>query len=74
MVLIMTPPSTPTPSNERRYYDALKLIAKGYDKSERITKNAELDYGLDPQEALEYAYDNIQSVAANVIHGKRRPK
>ena len=61
-------------TREQHYYDVLKRIAKDYDKSEKIIKNAEKDHGLGPQEALEYAYDNIQYEAAIAIKGKRRPR
>jgi hypothetical protein len=61
-------------SNEQRYFDALKRIAKAYDSPERIAATAEKKYGLDPSEALEMAYDNIQGEARAVLHGKRRPK
>jgi hypothetical protein len=59
------------PSNEQRYYDVLKRIAKGYDSSRRILSTDR--YGLEPTEALEYAYDNIKSEALAAIRGKRRP-
>lgn len=61
-------------SNEQRYYDALKRIAKGYDSSERVIAKAEKKYGLEPLEALEYAYDNLQGEAEGAIAGRRRPK
>lgn len=60
-------------SNERRYYDALKRIARDYASPEEIRRTAERQYGLSPEEALEYAYDNLQSEAAAAIKGKRRP-
>lgn len=66
---------TPKPqSNEQRYYDALKRIARAYDTSDKLTANAERRYGLGPEEALAMAYDNVQGEAAAAIHGKRRPK
>ena len=61
-------------SNEQRYFDALKRIAKAYDSPERIAATAERKYGLEPAEALEMAYDNIQGEARAAIHGRRRPK
>ncbi len=61
-------------SNERRYYDALKRIAKAYQSSDRIAAMAEKQYGLEPREALEMAYDNIQGEAEVALRGKRRPK
>jgi len=62
------------PSNEQRYFDALKRIATAYDSPARIAARAEQRYGLTPVEALEMAYDNIQSEARAAVHGKRRPK
>ncbi len=62
------------PSNEQRYYDALKRIAKGYQSAEQVQRRAWKDWGLDsPGEALEMAYENIQAEAARAIKGKRRP-
>lgn len=60
-------------NNERRYYDALKRIARDYSSPEKIRRTAERQYGLSPEVALEYAYENLQSEAANAIKGKRRP-
>lgn len=59
-------------SNEQRYYDALRKIARGYRTSESIIKHG--DAGLDGYETLEYVYDNLQNEAERAIHGKRRPK
>lgn len=60
-------------STERRYYDALKRIAHDYASPEKIRRTAERQYGLSPEEALEYAYENIQQEAITAIKGKRRP-
>lgn len=60
-------------SNEQRYYDALKVIAKSYQTAEQLSRNAG-QYGLDHLEELEMAYENMQQVAKNAIHGRRRPK
>jgi hypothetical protein len=62
------------PSNEQRYFDALKRISTAYDSPERIAATAEKKYGLQPSEALEMAYDNIQGEARSAIYGRRRPK
>lgn len=62
-----------TLDKQQQMYDALRRIAKDFDTSERIMKNAERDYGLSPIEALEMAYDNMQSNAIAVIRGLRRP-
>ncbi|WP_048647519.1 hypothetical protein [Nitratireductor soli] len=62
------------PSNEQRYFDALKRIAV-YQTSERLLKKSWDDWGLDSGlEALEYAYDNVQEEARRAVKGKRRPK
>lgn len=61
-------------SNEQRYFDTLRRIAKDYMTVEKLQKNAERQYGIGYEEALEYAYENIQQEAANAIKGKRRPK
>ncbi|MEK7945769.1 hypothetical protein WKR98_13515 [Pigmentiphaga sp. YJ18] len=57
---------------EQRMYDALKLIAKGYETPTQLRKSAE-KYGLDFEEALEYAYENIRATAADAIRGMKRP-
>lgn len=61
-------------SEEQKYYDVLKKIARGYQSAPEVLRNAENEYGLSPCEALEMAYDNIQVEAENAIRGKRRPK
>ncbi len=66
--------TTEKQSNEQRYYDALKRIAKGYQTPEQIRRNAEVEYGLDAEEATEMAYDNVRWEAERAIKGKRRPK
>lgn len=55
--------------NYNKMLFTLKRIARGYDSSDKIIKNAQKEYGLDGEEALEYAYDNIQSEAKNCIKG-----
>lgn len=60
-------------SNEARYYDALKRIAREFQTPAQIRRSAEKDYGLDPSEAVEMAYENIQTLAADAIRRKRRP-
>ncbi len=59
--------------NERLYFDALRRIARDYDSAEKVMRYADRRYGLDPTEALQMAYENIQNDAANAIRGKRRP-
>ncbi len=60
-------------SNEQIYYDMLKRITL-YDSPEKLRKSSEKNWGLPFDEAIEYAYDNIQSDAKRAIRGKRRPK
>lgn len=59
-------------TNEQLYFAALKLIARNFRSAQSIVNKP--DMGLDPQEALEYAYENIQLVAERAIKGKRLPK
>ncbi len=59
-------------NNERSYYDVLKRITQ-YSSPEKIRRTAERQYGLQPEEALEYAYENMQQEAVAAIRGKRRP-
>ncbi len=56
---------------EIRLFDALKTIASGYQSAERIKRNAQREYGIDGDEALEYAYENIQELAKRTIKGVR---
>ena len=60
-------------SNEQRYYDALKTIARGYQTAEQMRRRGG-QYGLDHPEELEMAYENIQQLAQLAIKGRRRPK
>ena len=53
-------------SNEQRYYDALKRIAKAYMTTEQLQRRAEKMYGVSYHEALEMTYDNIQIGRAHV--------
>lgn len=63
------------PSNEQRYFDALKRIA-AYTQPERMKRDemAGRGYGLDPDEAVEMAYENVLEEAKRAVRGKRRPK
>lgn len=55
----------------QRYYDALKRIARQYRSAESLLRRG--DCGLNGVEALEMAYENIQSEAIAAVRGKRRP-
>ena len=61
-------------SNEQHYYDILKHIARNYQSPEQLRRNAEKQYGIDAEEAIEYAYENIMWDARKAIKGKKRPK
>lgn len=56
----------------QKFYDRLRRIARDYRTSQSLLRGGE--FGLDGAEALEYAYDNIQSEAAAAIRGQRRPE
>lgn len=49
----------------------LKKIAKAYQTSEQLRRNSEKQYGLEYDEALEYAYDNLQMEAETASKGIR---
>lgn len=59
--------------NETTYYDTLRKIARDFMTPDQLRRAAQKSYGLDYEEALEMAYENIQSLAKAAIHGKRRP-
>lgn len=61
--------------NEARYFDALKRIS-GYTPPDRMKRdNARgRGYGLDADEEIEMAYENVISEAKRAIKGKRRPE
>ena len=60
-------------SNELRFWIALKDIADAYDV-EWLRRNSEKKYGLSPEEAIEYAHDNLRQTAKDALKGTRRPK
>ena len=60
------------PSRELRYFDALKRIAS-YEPPERLRRNSGDDYGLDADEAIEYAYQNVIAEAKGALKGMKRP-
>lgn len=63
------------PSNEQRYYDVLRRIAKEYMTPRQILRDADSEpYGPDYTEYLEMSYENIQADAKWAIKGKKRPK
>lgn len=60
-------------TNEQRYYDALKTIARDYMSVEQMERDAK-NVGCSVSEYIEMAYENVRSVAKAAIKGKRRPK
>lgn len=63
-------------SNEQRYFDTLKRIAR-YQSPESLRRGAakkEPEWGIPYEEALEYAYENVIAEARSATKGRRRPK
>lgn len=60
-------------NNELIYFNALKRIAS-YQSPERMRRAAEREYGLQAEEAIEMAYENVLAEAKRAIKGKRVPK
>lgn len=61
-------------SDEQRYYDALRTIAKLYMTTEQLQRGSMKKFGLNYNEALEMSYDNIQLLAGDAIKGRKRPR
>lgn len=49
--------------------NALIVISRKYMTTNQIRKQSEKDYGLDYEEALEMAYENVQSIAKEAVKG-----
>lgn len=64
--------ATDKQTREQKLYDALKRITM-YDNPDRLRKRAERDYGLEPDEVIEMAYENVLAEAKTAIKGMRRP-
>ena len=62
----------PSLEREQKLFDALKRITM-YDSPEKLRKRAEKDYGLEPEEVIEMAYENVLAEAKGAIKGMRRP-
>ncbi len=60
-------------TNEQRYFDALKRILK-YETPERLRKFGEQRFGCSGEEAIEFAYENMQQEARTALGARRRPK
>lgn len=57
----------------QKIYDTLKQISK-FQTLEQLQRNSEKQYGLEYNEVLEMAYENIINGAKLTIKGIRRPK
>ena len=55
-----------------RFWRALHTISKYMTPRELETKSARV-YGLPPDEATEYAYENVLNTAKGAIKGTRKP-
>lgn len=64
--------NNPPPTREQRLYDALKRIAQ-YQDPDRLRRTSKAQLGLEGNEAIEYAYENVLSEAKFAIKGMRRP-
>ncbi len=56
-----------------RMFLALSRI-KRYQSAAYMRRHSEGDWGLNYQETLEYAYENVQGEARNGLKGVRRPR
>lgn len=59
-------------SRDQKLYDALKRIGS-YMLPEKLRKNSQRLYGLDGDEAIEMAYENVIQEAKIAIRGMKRP-
>jgi hypothetical protein len=57
---------------QQKLFDTLKRIAH-YEPPEHLRRSSEKSYGLDYEEALEMAYENVLLEAKNAICGMRHP-
>lgn len=60
------------PVHYNRMYDALKTIATGYQTPAQLRKGSKDRWGLDYEECLEMAYENIQQLAKEATKNVRR--
>lgn len=59
-------------NREQEYFDALKRIAS-FQTPEQLRRTSEKQYGLNYEEALEMAYENMLHAAKDAVKGRRRP-
>lgn len=57
-------------NNEMNFYTALKTISKFYSPA-RLKRESNSEYGLDSDEAIEMAYENVISIAKKAIKNTR---
>jgi hypothetical protein len=62
----------PSIEREQRLFDALKRITS-YSSPADLRRTSEKKYGLEGDEAIEMAYENVLQEARNAIKGLRRP-
>jgi hypothetical protein len=65
-----------TPTEEKNYvrmYMYLKEITR-YQTPEQLSRGCRKGYGLEYEEALEYAYENVIETAKQAVKGIRFPK
>lgn len=62
--------ATATTPLELKLLATLKRIAS-YEAPDRLRRNADMRYGLDGDEAVEMAYENMQQEARNAVRGVR---
>ncbi len=71
----MTPAAIKRLQQERdNFWIALRTIVKGYLPPDRLRAQSEKLYGLPGDEAIEYAYENMQHLAGLAIKGTKKPK
>lgn len=58
---------------EERMYVALQRIA-AYQSVSRLRRSSNKDWGMDFEEALEMAYENVLQEAKNGLKGIRKPR
>lgn len=57
-----------------RMRSVLKRISTGYSTPDQLRRHAEREYGIDADEAIMYAYENIQQEAKLAVAGVREVK
>ena len=55
-------------------HQTLTRIAKDYMTPDQLRRKSQKSFGLDYEEALEYAYENMQQSAKNTLRQVRLPK